>query len=106
MATIGAFLRWLGFRQNVVDLPRGSFTSHLGSFRTDVAFNSRWSWSNLIQYDNVSEVLGANSRLRYEPVAGRELLLILNHSFGVELDNSLFSIGTDFIMKVSYTFRY
>ena len=59
-----------------------------------------------IQYDNVSEALGANIRLRYEPVAGRELLLILNHSSGVELDNSLFSIGTDFIMKASYTFRY
>jgi hypothetical protein len=100
------FFLGLGVSQNDVDLPSGKFTSHLGSIRTNVAFNSRWSWSSFIQYDNVSEVLSVNSRLRYEPEAGREVLLVLNHGSGITPDNRLFSTKSEFVMKVSYTFRY
>jgi hypothetical protein len=74
--------------------------------RTDIAFNARWSWSNLIQYDNVAEVGGVSSRVRYEPVAGREMLLVLNHGSGIETDNSLSSTSQEIVLKVSYTFRY
>ena len=95
-----------GFSQNNVQLPSGQFTSHLGSLSVDIAFNSRWAWSNLIQYDNVADVVGFNSRLRFEPVAGREMLLVLNHGSGIEADNSLFSINREIVLKVSYTFRY
>jgi len=82
------------------------FTSHLGRLRTDIAFNARWSWSNLIQYDNVSEIFGFSSRLRFEPVAGREMLLVLNHASDVELDNRLASTDSELVLKLSYTFRY
>jgi len=100
------FFLALGISQNVVKLPSGQFTSHLGRLRIDVAFNSRWSWSNFIQYDNVSELVGVNSRVRYEPVSGRELLFVLNHGSSIATDNSLTSTSSDFVMKVSYTFRY
>jgi hypothetical protein len=100
------FFLGMGFGQNNVKLPSGQFTSHLGHLRTDIAFNSRWSWSNLVQYDNVSEVVGVSSRLRYEPVAGREMLLVLNHGSGIADDNSLSSTSSEFVLKVSYTFRY
>jgi hypothetical protein len=100
------FFLGLGFDQNNVKLPSGQFTSHLGRLRADIAFNSRWSWSNLVQYDNVTEVVGVSSRLRYEPVAGREMLLVLNHGSGIADDNSPFSINSEFVLKVSYTFRY
>ncbi len=94
------------FTENVVDLPSGSFTSHLASLRTDIAFNSRWSWSNLIQYDNSVEAVGLNSRLRYMPEAGRELLLVLNQGFSVDALNSLTSTSNELNLKFSYTFRY
>jgi hypothetical protein len=100
------FFLGLAFTQNAVKLPSGQFTSHLGSLRTDVAFNSRWSWSSFIQYDNVSEVASVNSRLRYEPEAGREVLLVLNHGSAITADNSLFSTNSGLVMKISYTFRY
>ena len=96
----------LGFTENVVDLPSGSFTSHLASLRSDVAFNSRWSWSNLVQYDNTADVMAINSRLRYIPEAGREVILVLNHGADVDLDNHLSSTRSDLNLKVSYTFRY
>jgi hypothetical protein len=96
----------LAFTENDVDLPSGSFTSHLGSLRTDIAFNSRWSWSNLFQYDNTSDVFAINSRLRYIPEAGRELLLVLNHGANVDPGNHLESTQNELNVKVGYTFRY
>ena len=94
------------FTENDVKLPSGSFTSHLASLRADMAFNSRWSWSNLLQYDNTAEAVGINSRLRYMPQAGRELLFVLNHGYSVDPLNHLTSIGNELILKFSYTFRY
>ena len=95
-----------GFTQNVVDLPSGSFTSHLASLRSDLAFDSRWSWSNLVQYDNAAELLGVNSRLRYIPEAGREVVLVLNHGASLDPGNRLSSTQSDLSLKLSYTFRY
>ena len=100
------FFLALSFRENDVELPSGSFTSHLGSLRSNIAFNSRWAWSTLIQYDNTAEVFGVNSRLRYEPVAGRELLFVLTHLSEITTDNSLNSISDELVLKLSYTFRY
>jgi len=103
----------LGFTRNAVKMPSTidcpepcQFTSHLGRLRTDIAFNARWSWSNLLQYDNVSESFGFNSRLRYEPQAGREMLLVLNHGSDIDMRNDLSSRNRDVVLKVSYTFRY
>jgi len=100
------FAMGLSFTENVVDLPSGSFTSHLASLRTDVAFDSKWSWSNFLQYDNSGDVFGINSRLRYVPEAGQEMMLVLNHGGVVDAANHLSSTQSDINFKVSYTFRY
>jgi hypothetical protein len=96
----------LALTENDVELPSGNFTSHLGSFRTDIAFSSRWSWSNLLQYDNTDDVVGINSRLRYIPEAGRELMLVVNHLADVDASNRLTSRRGEVNLKLSYTFRY
>ena len=100
------FFLGLGITENVVDLPSGSFTSHLASLRTDVAFDSKWSWSNFVQYDNTSDVFGINSRVRYIPEAGQEMVFVLNHGGVVDQDNNFSSTQSDIMLKVSYTFRY
>jgi len=100
------FLLGLSFTENDVVLPSGEFTSHLGSLRSDVAFNSRWSWSNLVQYDNTEDVLGFNSRLRYIPEAGREVVLVLNHGATLDASNRPTSTQNELNLKFSYTFRY
>ncbi|MDX1516953.1 MAG: sugar-binding protein [Woeseiaceae bacterium] len=94
------------FEENVVDLPSGSFTSHLASLRTDVALNSRWSWINLLQYNNTDDAVGVNSRLRYIPEAGREFVLVLNHNADVDSANRLSSTVSELNVRLSYTFRY
>jgi hypothetical protein len=100
------FSTGLAFTENVVDLPSGSFTSHLASLRADVAFDSKWSWSNFLQYDNTGDAFGINSRLRYEPEAGQEMMLVLNHGGVVDAANHPSSTQSDLNLKVSYTFRY
>jgi len=96
----------LSLTENDVQLPSGEFTSRLASLRGDFAFNSSWSWSNLVQYDNTAEVFGVNSRLRFMPTAGREILLVLNHGATIEEDNRLSRRDNEIILKFSYTFRY
>lgn len=100
------FFLGLTFTENDVDLPSGSFTSHLASLRADVAFNSKWSWSNFLQYENANDVYGFNSRLRFIPEAGKELVLVLNHGGSVSPSNSFSSTQSDLNLKLSYTFRY
>ena len=95
-----------GLTENVVDLPSGSFTSRLASLRADVAFNSKWSWSSIAQYDNSANVFGINTRLRYIPEAGREMLLVLDHGGMVDELNHAHSEYSNLNLKLSYTFRY
>ena len=100
------FFLGLSYTENDVELPGGSFTSRLASLRGDVAFDSMWSWSNLVQYDNTAAVFGLNSRLRFMPTAGKEVLLVLNHGATIEADNRLQSSSNEILLKFSYTFRY
>lgn len=100
------FFLGASFTENIVDLPSGSFTSHLASLRSDIAFNAKWSWSNVVQYDNSAERIGFNSRLRFMPEAGREMLMVLNHGADVDPLNHLTSTESNLNLKVTYTFRY
>jgi hypothetical protein len=92
---------------NDIDLPDGRFITRLLGLTTEIIFSSRLSWINLIQYDNVSEVLGINSRLHWIPRAGREGFIILNHNLqDYDKDNSFNSSRSDLSVKFNYTFRF
>jgi len=92
---------------NEIELPYGTFITRLLSLRADIAFSNKWSWGNLVQYDNVSNGLGVNSILRYMPRAGREIVLVLNQEY-VDLlqDRHFEKTYTDMTFKITYTFRF
>ena len=97
----------MDYDYNEVELPSGSFNTRLVQFRTDVIFSATMSWSTLIQYDNVSESMGVNSRFNWIPEAGREIFVVLNHTLqDLDLNNRFESALADFAIKVNYTFRY
>ena len=97
----------LGFNINDVDLPQGRFTTRIMTAGFDVVFSSRLSWTNLIQYDNVSEIMGVNLRLNWIPEAGKELFFVINHNLeDFDRDNSFRSASADVVAKISYTFRF
>jgi len=114
--TLGGSFSWapsrrfrtaLSYDVNDVELPQGDFTVRLVTFRTDIVFSSTLSWVNLIQYDNVSETAGINSRLHWIPEAGREAFIVLNHNLqDVDRDGSFRSIDADLTLKFNYTFRF
>jgi len=92
---------------NDVDLPSGDFIVRLVTLQADIVFSSTLSWVNLIQYDNVSETAGINSRLHWIPQAGREMFIVLNHSLeDFDRTNTFHSQAADFTAKFSYTFRF
>jgi hypothetical protein len=103
----GHFNTRIEYQINDVELPQGAFTTRLISVRADIAFSARLSWVNLIQYDNVSEILGINSRLQWIPEAGRQLFLVLTQNLeDYDRDGSFHTAYSEAAVKFSYTFRF
>ena len=102
--------RWyagIDFQYNDVVLDHGHFVTRLVQLRTNLAFNVRWSWVNLIQYDNLSHSIGINSRLRWNPRAGEDLYVVLNHDFdALHAFSGVHSRRSEFTVKYSRTFRF
>ena len=97
----------LSYDFNDIELPQGDFVVRLVTLRADIIFSSTLSWVNLIQYDNVSETVGVNSRLHWIPEAGREAFIVLNHNLqDIDRNNSFHSSQADLTLKVNYTFRF
>jgi hypothetical protein len=90
---------------NDVDLDEGDFTVNVTRVRADFPINPRATWSNFVQWDDVSDGLGLNSRLRiiFEP--GRELFLVLNQGWNTH-GESFVSEGTDLRIKLAYNVRF
>ena len=98
-----------GFNLQYIDLPvpHGTFATRIITQTFDVVFSSKLSWTNLIQYDNVSEVMGLNLRLNWIPEAGQELFFVINHNMqDLDRDNRFHSATSDVVAKASYTFRF
>lgn len=97
----------LTHNENSIKLPAGDFKVRLISLSGNYAFNSRWSWNNYVQYDNVSEFAGLNSRLIYIPEAGQQAILVFNYGAqDRDKDNNFTSTNTDLSLRMTYTFRY
>ena len=100
------FFFQLNYEYNDVELPYGEFVKRLIQIDANYAFNSRWSWVNLIQYDNDSNSVGINSRLRWNPRAGRDLYIVVNHGFdALGAFSGLHSAESQLSVKYTQTFR-
>lgn len=90
-----------------ISLPDGDFMVRLASVRAQFVFSSTLSWVNLVQYDNISESVGINSRLHWIPEAGREGYIVLNHGLADrDRNDSFHSTNADATIKFSYTWRF
>lgn len=90
-----------------IQLPAGDFEVKLVSANVNFAFNSKWSWVNLIQYDNASDSAGINSRLRWNPQAGEDLFLVVNYNFDAEgVFQDLNAQQSEIALKYTKTFRF
>ncbi len=77
------------------------------TWNTEVAFNAFWSLITNVQYDNLSENLGINARLRYNPTAGNDIWFVLNHNMQRDdFDDRFDSLQTTAVAKIRYTYRF
>jgi hypothetical protein len=61
----------------------------------------------ILQYDNLSELLGIQSRLYWIPRARQPLSLVLNHSMqDLDKDRSFTAVETELSARINYTFRF
>ena len=92
------------WERNDVDLPGGSFIVNIVRVRADVLFSTDLSWTNFIQWDNTTDELGLNSRVRWIIEPGNEMFFVLNQAF--DTNGTFATAGTELIGKVVWTLRF
>lgn len=101
------FAMALNYDWTDISLPQGDFTARLTSLNTQVAFTTNLYWISLLQYDNISENMGLNTRIQWIPEAGQEALIVLNYNMqDRDKDNTFHSELSDLSVRFRYTFRY
>jgi len=113
---VGGSLSWIQSRNfvmsvnydwNDISLPQGDFITRLTSVSTQVAFSSTLYWISLLQYDNLSEEVGVNTRLQWIPKAGQEGFIVFNYNLqDKDKDNRFRSAYSDLSVKFRYTIRF
>ena len=91
---------------NRLELDDGDFSVQTARLRTEINFSTEVSLETLTQYDNVSDTVGINSRFHWILRPGRDLFLVLNHGWAPAASGGHAPERTEFIAKLSYTFRF
>ena len=79
--------------------------TRLARLRMNVTFSTDVSWNNTVQWDNVSDTVGINSRVRWIIVPGSEFFVVFNQE--LLADGWDVSRGrTEPVAKFVWTFRF
>ncbi|MFK7740828.1 MAG: carbohydrate binding family 9 domain-containing protein [Planctomycetota bacterium] len=95
------------FRTARIDLEQdGAFTTEIASATLDLFFDSTLSLRNLLQYDNESNAIGWQSRLRwiYEP--GCDFFLVFGSNWQRTVDESIVPTQQAVNFKIAHTIRF
>ena len=77
------------------------------TWNTEIAFNTAWSLITNLQYDNLSDDLGINTRVRYNVAAGNDIWFVVNHNMRRDdFDDRFDNDQTTAVAKIRYTFRF
>ncbi len=95
----------LAYEQNHIELPAGSFATQIGRARANVSFSPDVDWFNFVQFDNESDSLGWNSRLRWILHPGEELFVVWNQTLERDGD-ALVTSFEEAAFKIGYTLRF
>ncbi len=97
----------LQYEQSNVSLVSGDFQTKIYRFNADILFSPTITLTNFIQYDNVTEKLGWQSRFRWILQPGNEILLVWNSSMlhTIDSDRMIMAESTT-RFKINYNFRF
>ena len=88
-----------------IQLPGGDFRVHLATLRLALLFSTRLSINTLAQYDNDSDELGVNVRLKWTVGPGKEVFLVLNEGYDTG-DSRFVRRQGDATAKAAWTFIF
>jgi len=95
------------YELNNVFLPEGNFTTQIYRINADIFFSPDISLTNFVQYDNLTEEVGWQSRFRWILKPGNEILFVWNSNIYRGLDESRFAVQESFTrLKLNYNFRF
>jgi hypothetical protein len=97
-----------GYRYAKVTAENSGFNTNLFQIDLGLDFTPDISLSSNIQFDDVSEVLGTNTRFRWIITPGTDIFFVYNHNWlkNSTLDKRYFTIQQGGAMKVVYTYRF
>ena len=79
--------------------------SRIARVRVEFYFTKNVFWTTFAQYDNQSDQIGINSRLRWIVEDGREVFVVLNQGLHT-IGNDVVRGETEAIFKLGWTFRF
>lgn len=88
-----------------VNLLEGDFQTNLLRFIGNYDISPFISFSLNVQYDDLSEVVGLNSRFRYTITPGSDLFLVYNHNW-IDWEDRYRTTSNTAILKATYTHRF
>src|SRR6056297_533631 len=88
-----------------VNLEEGDFTTDLFRFNSNVDLTPWTSFTSILQYDTVSDLLGLFNRFRWIIQPGADLYLVHTWNW-IQVDDRFSPLETQGSVKVSYTYRF
>ena len=95
----------LNWQVRQIRLPQGNFAVRIGSWNAVYTFTPDLQLSLLGQYDNFSDSLGVNFRLKWIVQPGNEVFFVVNQGYDTSLDRFR-PAGNETSMKAAWTFRF
>lgn len=87
-----------------INLPEGDFEVDIVRTRGTLQFSPDLTLDTIVQWDSVSDAVGLNARLRWEPVPGQEIYIVYNESY--DADENFTSLEREAILKFGATIRF
>jgi len=98
-------IKAVGYLQNHVDLPQGSFTANIYQLNASILFSPDITLYNYIQYDNFSRTAGWQSRFQWILKPGNEVIIAWNSLFAGQ--NNTFHMEENALrLKLKYNIRF
>lgn len=94
------------FERSMIRLPEGDFNTNLFLFEGIWDLSTELFLTLNVQYDNLSNEIGMNNRLRWILTPGSDLFLVYNHNWEENPLGRYKTITQAGVVKVSYTFRF
>ncbi|NND78877.1 MAG: carbohydrate binding family 9 domain-containing protein [Maribacter sp.] len=91
-----------------VTAENSGFNTNLFRMNLGLDFTPDISLSSNIQYDDISEVLGTNTRFRWIITPGTDVFFVYNHNWrnNPVLDKRFFTVQQGGALKIVYTYRF